>query len=67
MPITVRMTPILSSTTAALNPALSRMPITRMTVTAAVMKMAGRLIHAWTIWPSASVTFFRKNVACVTS
>ena len=43
MPTTVRITAILSSTIAALNPALSLIPITSMTVMAAVMKIGGQV------------------------
>ena len=46
MPMTVRMTPILSSTIAAFKPALSLTPITSTTVTAAVMSTAGKLSQA---------------------
>ena len=55
MPTTVRITPILSSTIAAFKPALSLTPITSTTVTAAVIKTAGRLSQAMTVCPSASV------------
>ncbi len=46
MPTTARITAIFSSTIAALKPALSLIPITRMIVTAAVINTAGRLNQA---------------------
>ncbi len=62
MPITVKITAMLSRTIAALNPALSLIPMTRITVTTAVIKIAGRLNQACTVCPSARVTFWRKNI-----
>ena len=49
-----------SSTIAALNPALSLMPITRIDGDGRRdERWPGRLNQACTIWPSASVTFLR--------
>ena len=57
----VRITPTLSSTIAALNPALSLTPTTRTTVIASVIRIAGRLNQALTVAPEASVTVFQKK------
>ncbi len=65
--MTASTTPMFTSTIAALNPALSLMPMTRMMVMTTVISTAGRLNHANAWVPDFKLTYWSTNSSLVKS